>query len=283
MIVDFEKNKTVLLQAYDFDLEHIFACGQCFRFDKIEGGFEGVALGRVLRVTKTGDTVTLFPCTAQDYHEKWNNYFDLNRDYACLFEGADSVLLQGLRCGAGLRILNQPPFETLISFIISANNNVKRIRGIIRKLCEQFGRPFTFEGRTFYDFPTPRVLANLGPEELSGIGAGYRAPYIVDASKMIAGGFDLELLRGAKYPDAKRELMRLAGVGPKVADCVLLFSLGHSCAFPADVWIKRVLAQQYGFKGNDKQTAAFAIEKFGKHAGIAQQYLFYWIRGRENA
>ena len=267
----------------DFDLKHTFDCGQCFRFDEIEGGYEGVALGCFLRILKTGDSVTLYPCSEQDFETKWKTYFDLCRDYSCLFRGADKVLTEGLRCAEGLRILNQPPFETLISFIISANNNVKRIRGIIRRLCVKYGKPFEFEGSTYYDFPSSQVLAAQDPKDLVEIGAGYRSPYIIKASAMIAEGFDLESLRLKPYTEAKKELMNLPGVGPKVADCVLLFSLGHSCAFPADVWIKRVLVQQYGFKGNDKQTAEFALEKFGKHAGIAQQYLFFWIRERENA
>ena len=281
MNIEFTDNKTVLTGSCDFDLEHIFECGQSFRFDRTKDGFEGVALGKFLRVQKSGDCVTLYPCGQQEYLDSWKNYFDMERDYARLFEGEDYVLQEGLRSAAGLRILNQPPFETLISFIISSNNNVKRIRGIVRRLCERLGQPIEFEGKTYYDFPTPASLATADSAELTEIGAGYRAPFIVGAAQMVADGFDLEALRSMDYTEAKRALMRLPGVGPKVADCVLLFSLGHTCAFPADVWIKRVLAQQYGFKGNDKQTAAFAAKQFGKHAGIAQQYLFFWIRGRE--
>lgn len=282
MRVLFENGAALIRGFSDFNLKHTFDCGQCFRFDETEVGYEGVALGSYLLVRNTGKEISLYPCSEQDFEAKWKNYFDLDRDYACLFSGADKVLSEGLRCAEGLRILNQPCFETLISFIISANNNVKRIRGIIRRLCEKYGEPFRFEGRTFYNFPSPGVLAALHPKDLADTGAGYRAPYIIKTSKIISEGFDLESLRQKPYADAKKALMNLPGVGPKVADCVLLFSLGHSCAFPADVWIKRVLLQQYGFKGNDKQTAAFAIDKFGKHAGIAQQYLFFWIREREN-
>ena len=283
MRIEFENGTALIRDLSDFDLKHTFDCGQCFRFDEVESGYEGVALGQYIRVLQTGDTFVLTPCSRQDFETKWKNYFDFGRDYACLFKGADSVLLEGLRCAGGLRILNQPPFETLISFIISANNNVKRIRGIVRRLCEKYGEQFEFEGRVFFDFPSSGVLAALKPEDLAEIGAGYRAPYIINASKKIAEGFDLEALREKPYLEAKKAMTSLPGVGPKVADCVLLFSLGHSCAFPADVWIKRVLAQQYGFRGNDKQTVEFALEKFGKHAGIAQQYLFFWIRERENA
>lgn len=278
MKAEFKGNQTTLTGVCDFDLKHIFDCGQCFRFDWTESGIEGVALGGYLRVVQEGDTVTLRPCTEADYRNKWEHFFDFGRDYGCLFGDADGVLQQSLECAFGLRILNQQPFETLISFIISANNNVGRIRGIVRRLCEAFGRPFTFEGKTYFDFPTPHALANADEANLAGVGAGYRADYIRGAAKMIAEGFDLEALRSMEYAEAKRELMRLPGVGPKVADCVLLFSLGHSCAFPADVWIKRALLRHYDFKGNDKQTAAFALKTFGPHAGIAQQYLFFWMR-----
>jgi N-glycosylase/DNA lyase len=268
-----------------FDMTHIFECGQCFRFERIEGGYEGVALGGVIRVKKKGEDIFLYPCTLLDFEEKWRGYFDLDRDYACLFSMAerDGVLQEGLRCAAGLRILNQPPFETLISFILSANNNLARIRGIVRRMCARFGEPFCFEGRAYYDFPTPAALAGAKESDLLKAGAGYRAPYVKKTAQAVADGFDMEALRTADYEDAKRALMTLPGVGPKVADCVLLFSLGHSRAFPADVWIKRVLMQEYGFTGNDKQIQAFATEKYGEHAGIAQQYLFFWIKEREKA
>jgi N-glycosylase/DNA lyase len=284
MRVEFTGGGAKVSGVCDFNLEHIFECGQCFRFDRIEDGYEGVALGEYLRVTAAEEGFFLYPCKKEDFDQKWRRYFDLDRDYACLLAGADpsdNILQEGLRCGAGLRIVNQPPFETLISFIISANNNVGRIRGIVRRLCEAFGEPFLFEGRTFYRFPTPGALAGAEESVLLKVGAGYRAPYIKKTAQAVLNGFDLESLRDMDYQEAKSALTSLSGVGPKVADCVLLFSLGHSRAFPADVWIKRLLKQAYGFTGNDKQTAAFAVKKFGKHAGIAQQYLFFWIRGKE--
>jgi N-glycosylase/DNA lyase len=282
MRIEYKNGGALLCGLCDFDLEHIFDSGQSFRFDRTKGGYEGVALGGVLRVTAAGEDVFLYPCTREDFEEKWRHYFDLGRDYACLFADAkDSALSKSLASAGGLRILNQAPFETLISFILSANNNVGRIRGIVRRLCGTFGEPFRFEGRTFYDFPAPAALAGAKEGDLLAAGAGYRAPYVKKTAQAVAEGFDLAALREASYEEAKRALISLPGVGPKVADCVLLFSLGHSRAFPADVWIKRVLKQEYGFVGNDKQTAAFAMAKYGRHAGIAQQYLFFWIRGRE--
>lgn len=282
MIVEHTKDVTRLRDAC-FQPDATFGCGQCFRFDRTENGYEGVALGGYLRVERQEDDVLLFPCGKVAYEEKWERYFDLRRDYACLFGGADGALLEALRCARGLRVLNQPPFETLISFIISANNNEKRIRGIIRRLCRAFGRPFEWDGRTLYDFPSPGALALADPTLLAAAGAGYRTAYIREASRMVAEGFDLEALRGMEYGQARKELMRLPGVGPKVADCVLLFSMEKACAFPADVWIKRVLKERYGFCGNDRDTMAFAHKNFGELAGIAQQYLFYWIRGNDLA
>ena len=187
MNIEFTDNKTVLTGSCDFDLEHIFECGQSFRFDRTIDGFEGIALGKYLRVSQDSGAITLYPCRPIEYKEIWKNYFDLERDYARLFECADGVLQEGLRSAAGLRILNQPPFETLISFIISSNNNVKRIRGIVRRLCERFGRPFEFEGKTYYDFPTPASLAAADSAELAEIGAGYRAPFIVGAARVVCG------------------------------------------------------------------------------------------------
>jgi N-glycosylase/DNA lyase len=183
-------------------------------------------------------------------------------------------------------MLNQEPFETLISFIISANNNIGRIRGIIDRLCRLYGEPFGCVGGARYAFPTPERLAALEADDFFGCGCGYRAPYLRETSRAVADGFDLEGLRELPYEQAKKQLVRLKGVGPKVADCVLLFSLGKTDAFPADVWIKRVMKKLYGFEGNDKQIYEFARERFGECAGIAQQSCFTmpaktgWVRGR---
>lgn len=274
------ENGAAVLAADCFEPRHIFENGQCFRFYPCGGGaYEGVAYGKYLRVCKNENEVTLFPCAERDFEGIWKHYFDLDRDYGALFrECGDEALQKGRRFGCGLRVLNQQPFETLVSFIISANNNLKRIRGIVAKLCERCGEPFEAEGKTRYRFPEPAALAALGTEPLAECGSGYRAPYIKGAAQMVADGFSLEALRRLPYAEAKKELQALPGVGPKVADCVLLFSLGFYDAFPADVWIKRVMRDHYGFTGNDRQIYAFAREKFGECAGIAQQYLFFWQR-----
>lgn len=274
------KNGAAVFDTDCFEPSHIFENGQAFRFFPCgEGAYEGVAHGRYLRVCKNGDRATLFPCTKRDFEEIWKHYFDLERDYSSLFCACgDEALAAGRQFGCGMRILNQQPFETLISFIISANNNLKRIRGIVEKLCALCGEPFEQEGKTWRRFPEPEALAAVTTGELAACGCGYRAPYIKEAARMVAEGFSLEALRTLSYETAKKELQRLSGVGPKVADCVLLFSLGFYGAFPADVWIKRVMREHYGFEGNDRQIYEFARERFGECAGIAQQYLFFWQR-----
>ena len=279
MNITFDKGTAVISGLSCFEPRHIFDNGQAFRFAERDGCYEGVAHGRFLRVSKRGEDVLLYPCGTQDYERIWKPYFDLERDYDVLFcDCSDEALRSGREFGCGLRILNQQPFETLITFIVSANNNVKRIRGIIDRLCRLCGEPFTFEGKTWHRFPEPAALARLSEGDLKECGSGYRAPYLKGAAKMVAEGFSLEALRALPYGEAKRELQALPGVGPKVADCVLLFSLGFYDAFPADVWIKRVMREHYGFVGSDKAIYEFARDKFGEYAGIAQQYLFFWQR-----
>ena len=216
------ENGAALVRTGCFEPRHIFENGQAFRFFPCgANAYEGVAHGRYLRVEKVPEGARLYPCTQQDFERVWKRYFDLERDYAALFSDCgDSVLKQGMQYGCGLRLLNQEPFETLISFIVSANNHVKRIRGILRRICALYGEPFSFEGKTWHRFPAPAILAGLSEEALGECGSGYRAPYIKGAARMAAEGFSLEALRGMGYADAKKELQRLPGVGPKVADCV---------------------------------------------------------------
>lgn len=283
MDVEFRDGKAIIKNIKNFEPQHIFDNGQAFRFfPAADGAYEGVAHGRFLRVWKEGESAVLYPCTEDEFYEIWFHYFDLGLEYARLFQDAsDKELERAQQFGHGLRVLNQQPFETLISFIISANNNVRRIRGIVEKLCRTCGQAFVFEGETHYAFPEPKALAECNAGVLEGCGAGYRAPYIAKTARAVLTGFDLEALKMLDYSLAKNMLMSLAGVGPKVADCVLLFSLGKKDAFPADVWIKRVMEKRYGFVGTNKQIYAYAHRTFGKYAGIAQQYLFYYAR--ENA
>ena len=170
-------------------------------------------------------------------------------------------------------------FETIIAFIISANNNEKRIRKIVENICEKCGDALKYNDRVFHAFPTPQQLAEMGEEALREIGAGYRAEYIADTAKLIAEGFDIQAIYEMDYHTAKQELCKLKGIGPKVADCILLFAYKKKNAFPLDVWMKRVLEELYGVNvKNYRQAEEFAERTFGGYAGIAQQYLFHYMR-----
>ncbi len=271
----------MLLQAQRcFAPQDIFENGQAFRFGKVRDGvYEGVAHGRFLRVTQRPDGVFLYPCEARAFEEIWRHFFDLDICYEALFEDCDDAALRsGIAYAPGLRILNQQPFETLISFILSANNHDARIRSLVDKICSAYGAPFSFEGNPYHAFPEPQALAQACEADLRTLGVGYRAPYLIGASRSIAEGFDLDAVAQMDYAAAKRRLMELPGVGAKVADCILLFSLSFREAFPADVWVRRILQDTYDFCGNDKQIFEFAQAKFGACAGIAQQYLFHHAR-----
>ena len=272
-----------------FSLEQCLTCGQAFRWKSEGGGFKGVALGRAVYAVQQGRDVTLAGVDERAGRD-FIRYFDLERDYGAIKRSyaGDPFLREGMEYAGGIRVLRQPPFETLISFIISQNNNVKRISGIIERLCQSYGEPINsgspksreafWGGNGGYDFPTPQALTRCCPKDFEECGAGYRASYIAGAANMVAESFDLEGLALLPYEHAREQLQKIPGVGPKVADCVALYSLGFTQAFPADVWMKRVLRCVYGFKGNDKQMRAFIDSKFGMNAGLAQQYLFHYAR-----
>lgn len=271
------KGSDAILAGEFIEPDIVFDCGQCFRFTKREDIWTGVAHGRVLNVQKTEEGLRLIGGAA-DAESIWRGYFDADTSYADILTeiSADDTVRSAAADFKGMRLLRQQPFETLISFIISANNNIKRISKIIEAVCALAGEEIA-EGK--YAFPTPEALAALSEEQLTACGAGYRAPYIKKTATAVAEGLDIESLRSMDYLEAKKALIALPGVGPKVADCILLFSLDHTCAFPQDVWIKRALKDIYGvaFK-NDKELVAFAAEKFGRYAGIAQQYIFHYAR-----
>ncbi len=278
------KGNIILEQVPDFELDSIFDCGQCFRWDRIsESSYIGIACGRALIVEKDSDRVILHGTNTEEFQKIWCNYFDLDRDYSDIkrWLSKDNVLKEAIGFGKGIRILNQEPFETLVSFIISASNNIPRIKGIISRLCENFGDEILYLGKTYYTFPTAERLAAETVESLSVIRAGFRDKYIIDAAKKVSSGeLKLDSIRLMPTADAKSELMKINGVGNKVADCALLFGFGKYDCFPTDVWIKRIMEHCY-FGGNDtslKAISAYAENNFGGLSGFAQQYLFYWAR-----
>ena len=259
----------VFENVHDLDLRETLDCGQCFRWkEQSDGSFAGVVRGRYARVRTDGDRLIVDGAQEAD-RDLWFDYFDLGLDYGAVkaeLSALHPTLAEAARYAPGIRILNQEPFEALISFIISQNNNIKRIAGIVERLCEHFG-----EGTgSRNSFPTAETLAGLSPDDLAPIRAGFRHRYIIDAAQKVADGtIDLEALRALPYDEAKTELMKITGVGVKVADCVLLYGLHRLDGFPLDVWMKRAMAALFpGMEPAD----------FGQYAGIAQQYIFHYSR-----
>ncbi len=265
-----------------FDPAQTFLCGQAFRWDKDESGvFYGIAGNSVAKVYYY-DEKTIYIESSNPDLVFWSNYLNFSCDYTTVESelSADPRLLPCIESGRGIRILRQDLWETIVSFIISANNNIPRIKKIIGKLCELFGERIDFDGKVFYGFPTPETLAALSLSDLAPIRAGFRDKYILDAAKKVVSGEVVlnEIPKLGNKP-AKAQLMKINGVGPKVADCVLLFSLGRHDVFPLDVWTKRIIQDVYGI--DEKAVPLFVCEQFGRHAGIAQQYLYnhYAIEG----
>jgi N-glycosylase/DNA lyase len=269
-------NNNMYIRGIDhFSLTQTLLCGQAFRWKQDGERLFGVALSKPVSAVQSGRDVTIYGARQSDGFEQ---YFDLQRDYGAIKQNysADEYLCAGMEFAGGVRVMRQPPFETLISFIISANNNVKRIIGIVDKLCARYGEPI---GEGLFDFPTQQALSNATEQDVAACGAGYRARYIIETARSVSSGFDLLALRQLPFLQARQKLTALMGVGMKVADCVCLYSLGFACAFPNDVWMNRVLCGAYGYSGTtDKQMRSFVDEKFGENAGIAQQYLFHYAR-----
>ncbi len=239
---------------------------QVFHFENIDGVYAACVAGRVV--------------THLDEDAFSKNYFDDFRDYDALITSElDEKTCIAISSLPGLRVLNQPAWEALLAFILSANNNVKRIRLSVKLLNEKYGYACAFKGHTLYGFPSPETLSRLSETELQReTRCGYRAKYLIETAKMILDGFPLEELRDAPYEIARKRLMELSGVGGKVADCVALFGLGHASAFPVDVWVKRLMANWYGVEGSPEFVRKEARRIFGENCGIYQQSLFHAAR-----
>lgn len=254
----------------DLDLAQTLDCGQSFRWvEREDGGFDGVAFNRSVTVRLDGTDLYIENADESD-RELWHSYFDLGLDYGKIREEISAIhpiLADAAKYAPGIRILRQEPYEALCTFIISQNNNIKRIKGIVQRLCEQFGD--RLPGGT-YAFPDAEKMASLTADDLAPLRAGFRNRYLVDAARKVADGdVDLEKCRSCDYDEARRELMQITGVGVKVADCALLFGLHRIEAFPLDVWMKRAMATLFpGMTPGD----------FGQYAGIAQQYIFHYSR-----
>lgn len=276
-------NNLIVTGLKDFNLKHIFECGQCFRFNEIEKNtYLGIAKGNALCISQDSDSITLYETTEEDFKNIWYDYFDLGRDYGEIKKrlSVDPIMENAISHGDGIRILNQDLWETVISFIISASNNIPRIKGIIERFCTSFGREINYMGKTYYSFPDIDTIAKLSKEDLSVIRAGYRDKYIMDAAQKFQNGqINDGYIRSLTTPEAKKMLLTINGVGEKVCNCILLFGLQRVDSFPIDVWIKRIVEKLYfGEEQNIPTIAEFAKKHFGDIGGFAQQYLFFYAR-----
>lgn len=261
------KNSDIIVSEPDLDLDETLDCGQAFRWKKVasdyECTYEGHFLNSFLRISQSQKGEFIFHNTTEDeFLGKWRGYFDFDTNYGELKRqfSEDETLSKACNFAGGIRLLRQDSWECLISFIISQNNNIPRIKGIIDRLCEHYNG----------DFPSVQQLASETPDSLAYLRSGFRAKYIADAAHRVSDGItDLAAVSKMPIDEARNSLKEILGVGPKVAECVLLFGMHRTEAFPIDVWIKRVLATYYpnGFP-----------EFVAANAGIAQQYLFHYMR-----
>ena len=284
-----KQQKYIIENQESFELKDIFECGQCFRWNENEDGtYTGVINKGVLNVEKQGKKVIFTGVLDGNIEEIVPFYFDLDRNYEEIkaqLSNIDKYLKTSVEYGKGIRILNQDLWETIISFIISANNNIPRIKGIIERISEKYGAEIEWNGKKYYTFPTPEQLSQATVEDLRALGTGFRDVRIYETTqKVLRGEVDLNKISKEDTLTARDELLTLSGVGPKVADCILLFStLKRFDVFPIDVWVRRVMNELY-IKNEDenkvskKEIMKIAEQKFGDLEGLAQQYLFYWKR-----
>lgn len=251
---------------------------QCFHWVERDGRFGAVLCGEAVWIWQEGGVI----CAETDLpKDVLRRYLDLERDYSALAEeyARFPKAAQAVRLFPGMRVLNQPAWEALIAFILSANNNVRRIRNLVTALCRGYGEAKETALGTLYAFPKPEVLARCGADELRALGVGYRDRYLVGTARMVAEGFPLDDLRGMPYEDGHAALRTLPGVGDKVADCVQLFGCGQTEAYPVDVWIERMTSAVFGLAPCSRQKlGAQARVLLGGHAGLLQQFLFHAAR-----
>ncbi|MDU7338160.1 MAG: DNA glycosylase [Clostridium sp.] len=259
-----------ILSSTDLDLQQTLDCGQCFRWQVLpDGEYRGIAFGRKLTITEKNGTVLFHGVTAAEFESIWIPYFDLNFDYAVvreLFAQMHPALKEAATFAPGIRLLQQDPWEALCSFILSQNNNIPRIKGLVDRLCQLLGE----ERDGFHDFPTPERLAEQTIDTLAPVRSGFRAKYLIDAAQKVCDGtVDLNALYHLPMEEARQSLTQIYGVGDKVAECALLYGFHRLEAFPMDVWMKRAMAVLL---------PGYTPEQLGPYAGIAQQYLFHYSR-----
>jgi N-glycosylase/DNA lyase len=256
-----------------FSLRDTLCCGQCFRWEEQpDGSFFGITGKYPLHIAQDGDKILFFDTDEETFHTVWEPYFDFQTDYEAIrqFLSYHPALRRAEEVAGGIYILRQDPWETLCSFIFSQNNNIPRIKGIIDRFCKAFGEPIA---PGVFSFPTPERVAILSLEDLAPIRAGFRAKYILDAAKKVSSGeVNLKQIESENLEEAELHLRKIYGIGPKVAQCILLYGFHKQDAFPVDTWMKKALKAYYpnGFP-----------KRARRYAGVAQQYLFHYIRTTE--
>jgi N-glycosylase/DNA lyase len=271
----------IILDSEFFNIEDTLCCGQTFRFIPYKNGYKVYSLDKCAYCYQEHNN-TIIETEHKDY---FYNYFDLDRDYSIIYNSAQQsgkdVLIKSSNIGKGIRILNQDRIEMIFSFIISQNNNIPRIKGIIEKLCLKLGEKKYFCGEEYYAFPTIEKLEKQTVEFYKSIGLGYRAEYI----KRVAEDIDFNVINNAKNlstEELKKYLISLHGIGPKVADCISLFGFHRTDSFPVDTWIEKVYKQDFNGELSDRtKITAFFVNKFKEYSGYFQQYLFYYKRSKE--
>ena len=285
----------ILKNVKSFEPKHIFECGQCFRWNQEEDeSFTGVVGTNVINIKKVENDIIIKGKFIDNIKDVCKDYFDLETDYEEIKEKLSKIddnLKTSIAYGKGIRILHQDSWEALISFIISANNNIPRIKGIIERISKKYGKEIKWNNKKYYTFPTVDELSRASVKDLRLLGLGFRDTRVFETTRMVKNKkIDIGKLEYIKDVNTLREeLLKFPGVGPKVADCIMLFSMKKYQVFPIDVWVKRVMTELYF--DNDKEEVKvnptnqkileFANNKFGKLAGLAQQYLFYWRRELE--
>lgn len=296
-VVQIDDKSIIIKGVTNFNIKQILECGQCFRWEKIsDTNYIVVAYRRVIEIVQEDDNVTIYNTNIDDFENIWRNYFDLDTDYSTLKVelSKDETLKKSVEFGYGIRILNQDPFEMLISFIVSARNSIPSIMKTIKKMSEKWGDELSYKGNTYYAFPTPEQFKSATLEEIKETGASFRSKYIFDTIGKVNSAeeaknsgiltdelkiFDLDHIKALPTDECHVALQNFMGVGAKVADCIMLFSMEKKSAFPVDVWVKRAMIHFYVAPDVSlNKIRVFGRDKFGELSGLAQQYLFYYAR-----
>lgn len=267
------------IKINDFNLKDTLMSGACFRATlESDGSFTNILRDRIINIRQIGDELIVKSNKLDNLSNVIREYFDLDRDYNIINKDliqVDPGLKDVIECCRGYHILNQDPFEMCISYIISQNNNVKRISASINKLCELYGQKVYFDGKVYFLFPTYEKLKKLNADDLAELKIGFRDKYIIDFLNKYESFNDLDNL---STPDAFNKLLTVKGIGPKVASCILLFGYKRLDVFPIDTWVKQFVSNRYGVKDDFKTIENLAINKYGKYSGLAIQYMYHYNR-----